>query len=82
MRSTGLALRKEDKAFDLRAEDLVRLKKAKASDAALKVMLDPESAATVAPPAAAVAPADPNGPTAPHGSGIDLNAKDDEERLN
>ncbi len=36
-------LRKEDKAFDLSPEDLLRLKKAKVSDAVLKVMMDPKA---------------------------------------
>jgi hypothetical protein len=36
-------LRKEDKPFDLSPEDLIRLKKAKVSDAVLKVMMDPKA---------------------------------------
>jgi hypothetical protein len=47
-------LRKESKALDLSADDLIRLKKAKVSDVLLKVMLDPK--AEINPPAAAAAP--------------------------
>jgi hypothetical protein len=35
-------LRKQDKAFDLEPDDMIRLKKAKVSDPVLKVMLDPK----------------------------------------
>ncbi len=44
-------LRKEDKAFDLTPDDMIRLKNAKVSDAVMKVMLDPQAApAAPAPP--------------------------------
>ncbi len=36
-------LRKEDKAFDLSTDDMIRLKKANISDAVMKVMLDPKA---------------------------------------
>ena len=42
-------LRKESQAFDLSADDLIRLKKAKVSDAVLKVMLDPKAEISPAP---------------------------------
>jgi hypothetical protein len=47
-------LRKEDKAFDLSPEDIIRVKKAKVSDAVLLVMMDPkaEIKPAVVPPAA------------------------------
>ena len=48
-------LHKEQKAFDLSPDDMIRLKKAKVSDAVLKAMLDPKSAST--PPVSAPAPA-------------------------
>src|ERR1700722_523866 len=48
-------LRKEDKAFDLSADDMIRLKQAKVSDAVLKVMLDPNSEANAPPPSSALA---------------------------
>jgi len=54
-------LRKEDKAFDLSTDDMIRLKKANLSDAVLKVMLDPKAEikppAPVTPPTPAPAPA-------------------------
>jgi hypothetical protein len=43
-------LRKEDKALDLSAEDLIRLKKCKVSDAVLKVMMDPRTSPAAAAP--------------------------------
>jgi hypothetical protein len=49
-------LRKEDKPFDLSPDDLLRLKKAKVSDAVLKVMMDPKADAT------ASAQSSPQGP--------------------
>jgi hypothetical protein len=50
-------LRKEQKAFDLSTDDLIRLKKAKVSDAVLKVMMDPKAAAAPIPAAPVSAPA-------------------------
>ena len=47
-------LRKEDKAFDLSTDDMIRLKKANLSDAVIKVMMDPK--AEVKPPAQATPP--------------------------
>ena len=53
-------LRKEDKAFDLSTDDMIRLKKANLSDAVIKVMMDPKTEikppAPVAPPTPAPAP--------------------------
>jgi len=48
-------LRKEDKAFDLSSDDMIRLKKAKVSDAVLMVMLDPKAVSK--PEGANIAPA-------------------------
>ena len=48
-------LRKEDKAFDLSSDEMIRLKKANLGDAVIKVMLDPK--AEVKPPAPVAAPA-------------------------
>jgi hypothetical protein len=72
-------LRKDGKAFDLSAEDMIRLKQGKVSDPVVKVMLDPKAdpssaAATLAPaatpyPGAAPRPA---GAMAPHGAGTSL----------
>lgn len=70
-------LRKEDKAFDLGADDMIRIKQAKVSDAVLKVMLDPKAVskpegATVASPepvlirspvVPGIAPINPSGAT-------------------
>jgi hypothetical protein len=65
-------LRKEDKAFDLSPEDMIRIKKAKVSDAVLMVMLDPKAqvkpavvpaAATPAPIIPPIAAAHPSGAT-------------------
>ena len=47
-------LRKEDRAFDLSPEDLIRLKKGKVSDQVLKVMLDPQAVPSAAPAAQVV----------------------------
>ena len=49
-------LRKDDKAFDLGSDDLIRLKKAKVSDSVLKVMMDPKAELKVAAPVPAPAP--------------------------
>jgi hypothetical protein len=52
-------LRKEDKPFDLGANDMIRLKNAKVSDAVLKAMLDPKADVKppeTPPPASVVAP--------------------------
>jgi hypothetical protein len=62
-------LRKEDSPFDLSTEDLIRLKKAKVSDAVLKVMMDPKATAQPAPSASA-APAVMLGPTGPILGGV------------
>ncbi|MGD0295754.1 MAG: hypothetical protein ABSE86_01480 [Bryobacteraceae bacterium] len=43
-------LRKEGKVFDLSSEELIRLKKAKVTDAVLKVMLDPKADLTPSGP--------------------------------
>jgi hypothetical protein len=47
-------LRKEDKSFDLKTEEMIRLKKAKVSDAVLRVMIDPK--AQINPPVVQAAP--------------------------
>lgn len=52
-------LRKEHKAFDLSPDDLVRLKKAHASDNVLKVMLDPKTDISPSTPAPAAATSPP-----------------------
>jgi len=48
-------IRKEDKPFDLSPEDMIRLKRAGASDGIVKVMLDPKAEAKAPPPQAAPA---------------------------
>jgi len=62
-------IRKEDKAFDLSPEEMVKLKKAGVSDAIMQVMLDPkaEIKRAAAPPTAAEAPP-PAGSTRPTGA--------------
>jgi hypothetical protein len=54
-------LRKENKIFDLGPDDLIRLKKAKVSDAVMQVMLDPK---------AEIRPANSQGTTQPAGQTI------------
>ena len=50
-------LHKEDKAFDLSPEEMIRLKQGKVSDAVLKVMMDPKADANVPSKNAASNPA-------------------------
>ena len=49
-------LHKENKAFDLSADDMIRLKKAKVSDAVLQAMIDPKAELKPAPTAVAPVP--------------------------
>jgi hypothetical protein len=77
-------LRKEDRAFDLTTEDMIRLKKANVSDPVLRIMMDPKaetkaaaapspsSAAAMvqAPSVASIIGSSPSGATPAAGAGV------------